>query len=523
MGRNDAMKRMKSTTTRARATLAALLALGLGACSDAGTAERGGSPGARLAPGGAQDFGLFRQIVEEGGIPASSTLDATGFFAEHAIGAPEASCDDAVCANASLGLMGNLINGNACTLVRVALSTTREAVTDRPVHLVVVADTSSRAQAEADALLRPALGALAEQLREGDRMSVVAFADTPTVLAEEASDSGTILAAHDAHAYGGQRDLYGALRAGYALAEERAREGEEARVLLLSTGGADLGITSPARLVELVQAQAGRGIATSVVGFGDDADETLWGRLSATGAGNSFFVADAADAREVFREELATSFTPLATDVSIRLDGGNGYHVVGLYGVSDADFEPASGTARVPSLFLAGRRDGGDVGEGPGMGRRGGGGAILFELMPRLPRPAGADPFLVGDVTVSYTDPLTGEAVEQRAAVRAETEPGEMPPGGLFADPYIEKAFVTLNVLVGFKSMTLAAEEGDWAAGLAVGEGLAESLRGWLETTPDTDIEDDLALLERLLDTMQSRAGAGQDRQATPTPVWAFD
>ena len=85
-------------------------------------------------------------------------------------------------------------------------------------------------------------------------------------------------------------------------------------------------------------------------------------------------------------------------------------------------------------------------------------GQVLVRHDGDLPRPAGADPFLVGDVTVSYTDPLTGEAVEQRAAVRAETEPGEMPPGGLFADPYIEKAFVTLNVLVGFKSMTLAAE-----------------------------------------------------------------
>ncbi len=44
--------------------------------------QTGSVGGTGVTQAGAQDFGLFRKLLEEGKLPAPSTLDAMGFFAE---------------------------------------------------------------------------------------------------------------------------------------------------------------------------------------------------------------------------------------------------------------------------------------------------------------------------------------------------------------------------------------------------------------------------------------------------------
>lgn len=505
-----------------RLSLGLVLGLAL-ACSSESTSAPP-TEATRLAPGGAQDFGLFRDIVESGGVPSPDTLDATGFFAEHAIGTPEATCDDAVCASASLGVLRNLIDGRTCTLVRVGLATplTPEAVAE-PAHVVLVIDASAHATTLRETLIRPALEALFAGLRAGDTVSVVAFAGRATTIASETRSFDETWAALEATPSVGFRDLYAGLRAGYELAA--TTEGRDARVLALVTPGTEHGVTSPARIVELIRAYAREGIATSVVGFGVREDETLWSRIAASGAGNAYFVGDDGEqARTVLRDEIATSFTPIARDVRIRLDAGNAWDVVGLYGVTDPQLDTEAGIASIPSLFLAGRRDGGAPGMiGSGMGRRGGGGALLFELMPRASF-AGTDLRSVGDVSVQFVDPRTGETIVQRTTVSTPFDATAIPEDGFVGDASVDKAFVALNVFVAFKSITLAVQEGDYAEALSTGRALEPNLVQWLAEQPDTDVEDDLAILRALLSNVEDDAPANTNvAQAEPTPRWSYD
>jgi len=73
-------------------------ALSLAACADntpasgALTAPSGGDITRGVTQGGAQDIARFRAIVQQGEIPSLSTLDATGFLAEHALDLPPATC-----------------------------------------------------------------------------------------------------------------------------------------------------------------------------------------------------------------------------------------------------------------------------------------------------------------------------------------------------------------------------------------------------------------------------------------------
>jgi Ca-activated chloride channel family protein len=498
--------------------LVLLLAL---ACSDSAAVEP--TEATRLAPGGAQDFGLFRDVVERGGIPSPDTLDATGFFAEHAIGTPEATCGDAVCASASLGVLRNLMDGRTCTLVRVGLATPLSAESvAAPAHVVVALDLSESALGSA--VTRPALEALFASLGDEDVVSVVGYAERTTLLASRTRSVDTVAAAIAEAHRGGYRDLYGGLRAAYELAAA-TEDDLDARVLALVTPGTDRGVTSPARLVELVRSYAREGIPTSVVGHGAREDETLWSRLAASGAGNAYYVGeDVAEARAVIATEIATSFTPIARDVRIRLDAGNAWDVVGLYGATDAQLDTEAGIASLPSLFLAGRRDGGAVGGmvGPGM-RRGGGGALLFELMPRASF-AGTDLRSVGDVAVQFVDPRTGETIVQRTTVSTPFDATAIPEDGFVGDANVDKAFVVLNVFVAFKSITLAVQEGDYAEALATGRALEPNLVRWLEAQPDTDVEDDLAILRALLSNVEDDAPADTDTaRAQAVPRWSYD
>src|SRR5262245_23070970 len=80
-----------------------------GGSSDGSEAASSGGPGpgaTGITQSGAQDFGLFRKILEDGGIPGPETLDDLGFFAEHKLDYPAPACGQDVCMHGLLGIMG---------------------------------------------------------------------------------------------------------------------------------------------------------------------------------------------------------------------------------------------------------------------------------------------------------------------------------------------------------------------------------------------------------------------------------
>src|SRR5690606_8924952 len=122
-----ACKETHDMHARTRLTFLAALALVSSGCmmgddSSAGAeGDWGETGGGGLDPGvgqgGAQDFGLFREILLDGGIPGPETIDDLGFFAEHKIELPKAECGENVCIHGMLGVMGNMISGSNCTVV----------------------------------------------------------------------------------------------------------------------------------------------------------------------------------------------------------------------------------------------------------------------------------------------------------------------------------------------------------------------------------------------------------------------
>lgn len=473
-------------------------ALPLAACGDTDSAADSGGgvpqgPGASgVAPAGAQDFGLFRRILEQGQIPHPDTLDPLGFFAEHKLDYPAPDCGDDICLHALLGVGENLMTGNNCTLLQIGLNSPIDpSAQDRPpLDLVLAVDTSGSMRGEALTWLITGLRAMLPHLRPEDRVSLVTYDDIAHVALEAipGDDHETLEAAIRQLTAGGATNLYDGLFTALQIADAARAPGREARVIFLSDGDATEGLQEPARLEALAAAYARRGIGITTIGLGQDFDLATMRAISDTGAGNFYFVEDPSAVVEVFTEEVQTFLVPIALDARIDVVAGDGYIVRGAYGVRDWRGGLYSGTARQASLFLAGRQRAEDPVDG---GRRGGGGAILIELMPRGGSEALTRAGRVGTVTLSYTDPTSLEPRTQQIDVDSPYAPTEAPRELHASHATARKGFVMLNVLVGFQLAAELALEADYGTAISLLGGLEIGLDLYLRDHPDPDLEDD--------------------------------
>jgi Ca-activated chloride channel family protein len=357
-------------------------------------------------------------------------------------------------------------------------------------------------------------------LEATDTVSIVTYSDVAAVLLEDGStaDLETLRATIDRISAQGATNIHDGLFTAFQLADLRRDPEREVRVVLLSDGVATSGLRQPARLQSMAEAYARRGIGITTIGVGEEFDVELMRAIGEVGAGNFYFLENAAAVEEVFEEEIATFLVPIALDVEIDVVMGEAYEVRRAYGTNGWRGGLRSGEIRLPSLFLAGRREAAAPIEG---GRRGGGGGILIEVMPR----AGAAeiPERVGRIMLRYTDPTSGERREQTVLIDNPYRPGEIPDGGHFTDATVEKGFVMLNLLVGFQMATLLVEDGDPGAAIGVLEALRPQVAGWLAAHPDgePDIEDDLKYVDRFIANLRQR-GASTPISRPPEP-WPVD
>jgi Ca-activated chloride channel homolog len=512
--------------------ICALAALGAAGCSsseDAAGADYaapqgpGGSVG--VSQGGAQDFGLFRQILENGEIPAPSTLDDVGFFAEHKLDYPSATCGEDLCMHGLLGIMGNMITGAGCTLIQIGMNSPIDLSTlaRPPLHLVLAVDTSGSMQGDPITYVKAGLVEMLGALQEGDRISLVRYSDRAEVVLEaaDASDTAALEQAIASLAAVGSTNLYDGLFTAFALADRHFDPAVQNRVLFLSDGVATAGLTARDRLVSLAEGYAEKGIGLTSIGVGTEFDVEAMRSISQVGAGNFYFLEDPKAVKEVFTEEVKTFLVPLALDVDLDVEVGGGYVVRGAYGTRGWETGDGGGAVHIPSLFLAGRTS---SEEPVGGGRRGGGGAIVVELVPKADLSGVADPYAVGRLDLTWRHPLTGEARSQTVEIAAPSTPDAPPGEGYFTGETVEKGFVMLNLFAGFRLAAELAEDADPHTARRTLEALRPNVASWLEANADPDIEDDLRYVDLFLQNLAQVAASSQPRTA-PEPVnpWPAD
>ncbi|MEM6996716.1 MAG: VWA domain-containing protein, partial [Myxococcota bacterium] len=224
-------------------------------------------------------------------------------------------------------------------VLQIGVASPRVAADERdPIALTLVLDTSGSMQGHAMDMLKESCRVIAASLHEGDKVSMVTWsASNSTVLggySVTGANDETVLGKCNELEAGGGTDLHGGLVSGYALAEETFQEGITNRIVLISDGGANAGVTD----VEIIGEHAGGNDADGIymvgVGVGDATtyNDDLMDVVTDAGKGASVFINDAAEAQKIFGDGFVRTMGVAARDVQVRLDMPPGFEVVRFSG-----------------------------------------------------------------------------------------------------------------------------------------------------------------------------------------------
>ena len=211
-----------------------------------------------------------------------------------------------------------------------------EQRTRRPLlNLGIAIDRSGSMGGEPMQRAREAAAYLIRQLDPTDRVSVVAFDDQIDVLTpcRALGRAEGILENLDSLEARGGTDLH----RGWSEACHQVEKGIERqrlnRVILLSDGQANTGITQAARIQAQVEQWQRKGISTSTVGLGLGYNEDLLAGMAQAGNGNFYHVNSPSEIETSFAVELSGLSRTYGTAVSLGIEGLAGVEILRVYNV----------------------------------------------------------------------------------------------------------------------------------------------------------------------------------------------
>ena len=192
-------------------------------------------------------------------------------------------------------------------------------------NLALAIDVSGSMAGEKIEAARRAARVLADALTNRDSLSIVAFDSTTELLLDaRAMDEAGRAAARTA--IDGLADRGGTnLFEGWLLAAERVAHAMEIerlathRVIVLSDGQANEGVTDRSEIACHIGAVLERGVVTSAVGIGDGYDEELLGAMAEAGGGSLHDAAQAPEIGEVVLGELQQGRAALVERLTLRI------------------------------------------------------------------------------------------------------------------------------------------------------------------------------------------------------------
>jgi len=137
----------------------------------------------------------------------------------------------------------------------------------------------------------------------------------------------------------GETNISGGLLEGCAQLEKRLTAAGQHRVILLTDGLANRGVTDPNQLVALAQKCAQRGIGVTTIGVGTDFNETLLTRMAQAGRGHYVYAANPDQIPAAIESELGAMLATVTQNVKLQMELPAGVEVQQVYGREEA-FKP---------------------------------------------------------------------------------------------------------------------------------------------------------------------------------------
>ncbi|MFO1519613.1 MAG: VWA domain-containing protein [bacterium] len=213
----------------------------------------------------------------------------------------------------------------------------RNAEERKPTDFVVVLDRSgSMGDAKKMAYAHRAIESLIRQMNGNDRFAMVTFDDsveTPIELSYVSSpQKENLIARVNSITPRGSTNLGGGLLRGIQLVEASRQAGRADRLILLSDGLANVGVTDPQELNRIASRAVSGEFVISTIGVGLDFNENLMASLADYGAGNYHFLEDLASLEKVLSQEFYGASQVYARNLDLKLSLSEGVEVIDASG-----------------------------------------------------------------------------------------------------------------------------------------------------------------------------------------------
>jgi Ca-activated chloride channel homolog len=222
--------------------------------------------------------------------------------------------------------------------VAAALSLTAAALpalTDPPepaTDLVIVMDRSGSMGGRKLSDARRAVLGLLDRLGPDDRLALVSYANGVLthlpLMPMNRANRRQMAAAVEALRAGGGTNLGAGLEQGIQLLRHAPAGGRQRKVILISDGLANQGVTDPQALGRMASAAVENRFSISTVGVGLDFNEVLMTAIADRGAGLYHFLEDPRTFARVFETELQATRRVAAADVAVGLALAPGVRLV---------------------------------------------------------------------------------------------------------------------------------------------------------------------------------------------------
>lgn len=275
-------------------------------------------------------------------------------------------------------------------LVRVALQARRvDSQELPPSNLVFLIDVSGSMQTpDKLPLVKRAFRALVQELRPRDRVAIVVYAGAAGLVlpSTPGSRKSEILDAIDRLEAGGSTAGGAGLKLAYDVAREHHLVEGNNRVILATDGDFNVGVSSDAEMIRLVERRREEGTFLTVLGFGTgNLKDTKMEQMADHGNGHYAYIDSYAEARKVFVREFGGTLFTVAKDVKIQVEFNparvQAYRLLGY-----------ENRLLAREDFADDRKDAGELGAGQAV-------TALYEVVP-----VGAEPVALADSGLTYQD-----------------------------------------------------------------------------------------------------------------------
>lgn len=204
-----------------------------------------------------------------------------------------------------------------------------------PLNISLVLDRSGSMSGNAMKFAKDAAKFVVKQLSSEDYLSIVNYDDIVEVTSpsQQVKNKELLIEKIDKITSRNMTNLSGGTLEGYKQVAGTKKSNYVNRVLLLTDGLANTGITNPIQLNKIASGKfQEEGIALSTFGLGSEYDEDLLTQMAESGRGNYYYIDKADRIAEIFAKELEGLLNVVAQNTAVTIELPSGVKCEKVYG-----------------------------------------------------------------------------------------------------------------------------------------------------------------------------------------------